>query len=84
MNDKLNNYLNIFGYYYLPKKIRKIDSQYWADGCKYYVRDSGYHWYDRKCKHFGYWVTCDEYDGYDKDFCVFIYKEDFVKDFRCY
>lgn len=72
-------------YYYLPKKENRIDSEYWTVGNKYYIRDSGYHWHQKPNDHnFGYWVTCDDYDGDDKDYCVFIRKKDFVKDFKVY
>ena len=72
-------------YYYLPKKQSRIDDEYWTVGNKYYIRASGYHWYQKPNNHnFGYWVTCDEYDGDDKDYCVFIWKKDFVKDFKVY
>ena len=72
-------------YYYLPKKQSRIDEEYWTVGNKYYIRASGYHWHQKPNNHnFGYWVTCDEYDGDDKDYCVFIWKKDFVKDFKVY
>lgn len=72
-------------YYYLPKKTNRFDDEYWSVGNKYYIRDSGYHWCEEPNNHnFGYWVTCDEYGGYDKDYCVFIYKKDFVKYFKMY
>lgn len=72
-------------YYYLPKKQSRIDDEYWTVGNKYYIRASGYHWHQKPNNHnFGYWVTCDEYDGDDKDYCVFIWKKDFVKDFKVY
>ena len=72
-------------YYYLPKKQSRIDDEYWTVGNKYYIRASGYHWHQKPNNHnFGYWVTCDEYNGDDKDYCVFIWKKDFVKDFKVY
>lgn len=72
-------------YYYLPEKESVIDSEYWTVGNKYYIRASGYHWHQKPNDHnFGYWVTCDDYDGDDKDYCVFIWKKDFVKDFKSY
>ena len=72
-------------YYYLPKKTNRFDNEYWSVGNKYYIRDSGYHWCEEPNNHnFGYLVTCDEYGGHDKDYCVFIYKKDFVKYFKMY
>ena len=63
---------------YTIKKTNKFDDEYWSVGNKYYIRDSGYHWCEEPNNHnFGYWVTCDEYGGHDKDYCVFIYKKDF-------
>lgn len=72
-------------YYYLPKNTNRFDNEYQSVGNKYYIRDSGYHWCEEPNNHnFGYWVTCDEYGGHDKDYCVFIYKKDFVKYFKMY
>lgn len=94
MTKRKNNRLNYLtpsvgdAFYYIPNrkgsKKLTIDEKYWTLGSKYYIRSSGYFYSDIKMNEFGYYVTCDDYDGDDEDQLVFCPKSEFLNDFKPY